>query len=411
MLACIAYGETGHFHQSDIYIKRLKRNFTLDEAEANMIDFAECKNLMHLGRLDATAFKQRLKEDKLPTGDEQNDIIVRISLQRLAIMEIKDLKPTPPEITRELNDIFSSIDNSGLADEKKDILTLWNAEQESHLLTHQLHLDFLAFTLSQTIGSELPQEERKQIVQRLMNSETGFLNRVVAIYTKALDKQDKYVQATALSLLARHFVSKLFSFISQQAPLPVPEEQHQQFFGYAMEAYQLFVEIAHLKDAHVCLCNTLEILYSATYYKITGVEENIKTLSVEKDHLEKHLMLEPYALQIPKLIENVEKSAATDHGSNFAHLSDKQIEQLARALFVPFRLPEDRFIHLLNELRAVQLFQQRCKDPHVEFLCNAGRNAQELYYGPVSFMLRNKVTGIHSLPSTSMDALLTSWGF
>lgn len=119
-------------------------------------------------------------------------------------------------------------------------------------------------------------EARRQITLRLMNSESIFLKRVDTIYRRALDKQDKYIQATALSLLARHFIFKLFSFISQRVPMPVPDEQHPQFFNYAFQGYQLFVEIAHLKEAHVCLSNALEILYSARYYNHTGVLANSK---------------------------------------------------------------------------------------------------------------------------------------
>lgn len=410
MLACVAYGETGHFSQSDLFIKKLKRNFTLNETEGAMVSFAECKNLMQLGQLTAAQFIQRQQEITLHVKDLHNQLIIRINLQRLQVMEIKEPHPAPPAVTVELENIFTTIDNSSLDLDVKDILTIWNAEQESHLLTHQLHLDFLSYTLSRTVNRELPMDERRQMIHRFMNSETAFLKRVDTVYRRAFDKQNKYIMASALSLLAMHFILKLFCFISQGAPLLVPEEQHKKFFGFAFQGFQLFSEISQLKDAHYCLCNALEIMYSAKYYNNAGVEDDMKNLLEQKDQLEKHLLLEPYTFQIPILVEKVYRNAETEIEKSLAGLSDNQIEQLARTMFAPFRLPQERFIHLLNELRATQLFQQRCHDPNIVLL-TYGVNASDPYREPVSFFLKNKNTGLESLPSVNMGQLLTSWGF
>jgi hypothetical protein len=411
MLACIAYGETGHFYQSDLFIKKLKRNFNLDESETAMINFAECKNLMQLGRLTAAEFIQRQQEITPHVRDLHNGLIIRINLQRLQIIELKELNPTPAAITAELENIFKTIDNSGLDQDVKDILTLWNAEQESHLLTHQLHLDFLAYTLSRTVNRELPLEERKRMILRFLGSETTFLKRVETVYRRAFDKGNKYIMATGFSLLARHFIYKLFAFIGQRAPLPAPEEQHKKFFGFAYKAFQLFAEISQLKDAHYCLCNALEIMYSAKYYNNARIQDDLKNLLQEKDRLEKHLMLEPYTFQIPLLIEKIKKNSETENDKSFVGLSDNQIQQLARTLFAPFKLPQERFIHLLNELRATQLFQKRRTNSNIILLYSYGVNADDPYREPVSFILKNKSTGIESLPSTDLNTLLTSWGF
>ncbi|WP_018629629.1 DUF4365 domain-containing protein [Niabella aurantiaca] len=411
ILACIAYGETGHFYQSDLFIRKLKRNFDLDEAERTMIDYAESKNLMQLGRITAADFIQRLEENKPQIRDIHNKLIMRINLQRLHIMDIKELNPTPPDITAEMGSIFETIEMSGLDEEIKDMLTLWNAEQESHLITHQLHLDFLSYTLSQTVNSDLPMEERRQMADRFISSETLFLKRVDAIYKRAFDKQHKHIMATALSLLARHFIYKLFAFISQGAPFPEPEEQHKKFFNFAFQAYQLFAEISQLKDAHYCLSNALEIMYSAKYYTNAPVDEDFENLMADKDRIEKHLMLDTYPLQIPILIEKVKKNAEEKKDNSLVGLSDNQIQQLAKVLFAPFRFPQGRFIHLLNELRATQLFQQRCSASDISLLYSYDDNPNNRYSEPVSFVLKNRTTGLESLPSKNIDALLTSWGF
>jgi hypothetical protein len=408
-LACFAYGETGHFYQADIFINKLKRNYHLDDDEKTMIEYADCKNLSQLGRITNKEFIQRLESLRPRVTDLINQITVRINLQRLQIMETKELKETPPEIVAELGSIFETIDSSSLEQDSKDILTIWNAEQESHLLTHKLHMDFLSYTLSLTVKREMPMEERRQMIVGFMDKERKFLNRVNTIYRRAFDKSNKLIMASGLGLLAQHFIFKLFAFISQGAPLPAPEEEHKKFFGYAYRAFQLYAEISQLKGAHYCLCNAIEIMYSARFYNAADVDDDMKNLMAEKDRIEKYLMLEPNIFQMPILIEKVNRTNDWETDKSLAGLSDNQVEQLAKTMFKSFRIPEERFIHLHNELLATRMFQERCHDSDIILLTSSGLYPDDPYRAPVSYILKNKKTGLESVRSYNINELLLSW--
>jgi hypothetical protein len=87
------------------------------------------------------------------------------------------------------------------------------------------------------------------------------------------------------------------------------------------------------------------------------------------------------------------------------------LESLARLVFNQLRLPQERFINLHNEFIATRLFQQRCTDPNVQFFCYNFGSTGNAYIQPVNYTLKNKVSGIESIRSASMNDLLSSWGF
>lgn len=411
LLACVAYGETGRFYESDLFIKKLKRNFELSTEEEAMIGYADAKNLSHLGRLSTEEFITLLEKQKSAETSDTNNIVIRINLLRLRAMDLGVMTSTPESLTEELSAIFRAIEESGVDADTKDILTLWNAEQESHLQTHQMGQDLLSYNLSREAGRELSMEERRILILRFMNSQKALFTRTETIYKRAFDNDNKFLQATAFSLLATHFIQKLFIFMSQDISMPVEESELKKFFGFAFNGYQLFAQISHLKDAHYCLCNALEIMEAAKHYHQAAVNDDMETLQKEKIRLETTLLIEPFPLQIPILIERIRQNETADPGSSMRDLSNEQLLQLGRKLFDPFKLPEDRFENMLNEMKATRMFYQRCTDKNVQFAIFAGVRRDDIYKAPVSYKLYNKDTKLESLPSYSMDHLLTTWGF
>ncbi|MES3017446.1 MAG: DUF4365 domain-containing protein [Bacteroidota bacterium] len=410
LLACVAYGETGRFYESDLFIRKLERNFDLSPEEQTMIEYASAKNLLQLGRLSSTEFISLLEKQKSENSDT-NNIIIRINILRLKAMELDALTASPKSMTEELSAIFRAIEESAADSDTKDILTLWNAEQESHLLTHQLSQDFLSYNLSREVGKELSTGERQVSVHHFINSQIALFTKVQNIFKRAIVSSNKFLQASSLSLLVTHFIQKLFIFISQDIAFPFNEDETKKYFGFAMNGFQLFMEISMLKDAHYCLSNALEIMYAAKAFHQPSIEEDINNLLTQKSRLEAALMIEPFPSQIQILIEKSKQNATEDPGSSLKNLSDEQLLLMGRKLFEPFKLPEERFENMMDELRAMRMFYQRCSDDNVKFAVFNGTRLEDAYKAPVSYKLYNRLTRLESLSAYNMDVLLSSWGF
>ena len=73
---------------------------------------------------------------------------------------------------------------------------------------------------------------------------------------------------------------------------------------------------------------------------------------------------------------------------------------------------QESLVHIINEIKAYRLFHQRCSDPNIEIhQLQPLPMATQSYTRPIVFILRNKTTGIQTVPSAIMDELLTAIGF
>jgi hypothetical protein len=92
--------------------------------------------------------------------------------------------------------------------------------------------------------------------------------------------------------------------------------------------------------------------------------------------------------------------------------TDSQITYLAKTALLSFRLPEERLINIVNEMKAYRLFHQRCNDPNIQILqFKDDYETKNIYALPIRFVLRSKITGVETTPSSDMNRLLLSWGF
>jgi hypothetical protein len=87
------------------------------------------------------------------------------------------------------------------------------------------------------------------------------------------------------------------------------------------------------------------------------------------------------------------------------------LENIAKLMFTPMQLPEDRFQNFMSEMRDIRIFQQRCKDPNIEIRVMNSLATDNAYKSKVSYILINKATSIQTTPSKDIGHLLAAWGF
>ena len=408
ILAAISYCEAGRYAESDIFIRRLRVQHDLSETQKRMIDYVDSKNQLLLGLIDNNLFLEKLKA--LKQNSESDTAVIDINILRYKLIDLKSGE-VDKQLKIELNNIFKSIDESNASETMKQLYKIWNSENESIIISHDLTYQLGLYKVKVAVGSDLSLNEKKTFIESYLKEEFIFLERINEIYKKAYQDKNIFVQATALSANTTHFLQKLISFLAQDFPLANYEEQLKRHYQYAFQAYQHYAELDMLKDAHYCLSNAIEILEAAKETQNSDVAKDIETLSSTKILLEKELLLPPSPLVIPGLIQELKSRKATKDNQpgmyGVKDMNDQGLDLYANMAIKAYNLPTNRFQNVLNELKAYRLFYNRCQDPNIEVL----QNNFSMYQFPVEFTLKNKVSQILTVRSSDMELLLSSLGY
>lgn len=407
ILAAISYSEVGRYMESDIFIRKLRVQHNLTDSQKAMIDYIDAKNQLQLGQIDNTSFQgklQALKEQNIG-----NSIIIDINILRYKLIELKGGE-VDSKLRSNLADIFISIGNSNAGETMKELYKIWNSENESFIINHDLTYSIGLHSVKAAVGNDFSLNEKKAMIEGHMQEEGVFLNRINEIYKKAYQDKNVFVQASALSANVTHFIQKLITYISQDISLEDYDNTLKKHFEFAFHAYQHFSELSMLRDAYYCLSNALEILSVAKEILNQDVDSDIETLSSARILLEKELLLSPTSLVLSDLIaeKKSKKSIKPDQGmAGVKDMTDQGLELYATMALKAFNLPTHRFQNILNELKAYRLFYNRCTDSNIEVL----QANHSMYDQPVEFILQNRISHIQTLRSSNMEFLLSSLGY
>ncbi|RPD42602.1 hypothetical protein [Chitinophaga barathri] len=93
-----------------------------------------------------------------------------------------------------------------------------------------------------------------------------------------------------------------------------------------------------------------------------------------------------------------------------AGLNEGQFDTLAEIMMQSNKFPMENKINIIGQMKSYQLFHERCKNQSID-IKEVLVPDQIAYLNPVSFILKNRITNMVSLPSSDMHNLLKSWGF
>jgi len=420
LLASIVYCEAGKYTEALMFQGKLRKRFTLTGSEQASLNFCNLKTRLQLGHIDEAEFLAELKTLQLEEGDLANQITIRINVLRYKLFSVKTFTGELQSYEAELKDIFTQINSLDDGDKRKNLFTIWNAENYSIILNRRLSEGFAEYHISQDLGSEWSLEKKGQHISSFFQDELGLLNIFNDLFKKGIVSGDKLLQANALSSYVTYYIQKQITLISysQGMKREQGEEEHlKKIVQYALNAYNLFLELNLLKEAHYCLCNTLELFELAVHYYGSDVQNDKMKLEETKGQMERELDFEPYALLIPGLISTSVKPADSNEDtgrdfSAFSKLSDEQIESLGKITLQAKKLPMERLVNVTDELKSYRLFHQRCKDQNILVFQVSDHpiSDHELYRVPIIYVLRKKDSGIESLRSTNIGELLDAWG-
>jgi len=413
LIAAVSYGEMFMHAESKLFTSKLSK-LNLPEDTKLILRFIEMKNDLALGYLDTDKFIQELELLVKTDINSENKITIEINIIHFKLAKKRGLEPFPEGILTEIIKVFSEIENLPPSRRQNNFLLLWNCENLSSFIT-TLEGDLLGeFAIRESMNGIVDKMERLRATKQKMELETKYFGVLHDINKKAVANSDKVLNAHVFSQDIRHFISSQINYVAFEFPvheIPGFQEKLLNKITLVAKTYNNFIELNLPNYSYEMLCNMIDLIELAESYQIATPHNKVE-LYKTKEVMENLPQVISRSLIFPGLLARKkferENPPSVDNGI-LKDINDVQMETLARNTLQSMNLPEDHLPNILHEMKAHQLFSQRCTNPNIDFLQD--QNPFHRYTKKGRFLLRNKESGLISLPNSDMDALLTDWGF
>lgn len=200
--------------------------------------------------------------------------------------------------------------------------------------------------------------------------------------------------------------------IGQQPSLTeVLHAQYVQKINQSIEAYSVFLSLNLLKDAHQTLSNIFELqtLFQLLYGLPLG-NHSLEELQNILRGIEKEAGIPTFESAVRPAYEGMMKRL-DEPSFKLMDIPENQLNAFAVRYLQMIELPPDRLPYLLADMHAQRLFEHECENETIEMLVHNQHLTDKAtaYAGPLSYMLRDKVSGFISPPSQDMKKLLEAF--
>ncbi len=408
IVAAVAYSESGLIGESQTFCNKLIK-IALTHDENLMIQFLILKNQLALGYINYNDFLFKLKELSRLSLDNRNNLIIRLNIIQYELLNVKALVNVPEEFMHSIEEVFEIIRSTDFNDRNKGLNMLWNCENLSLLSSCVLTSSLGGMQIREALGEQIPIEERIRAAKKTYNLEIKISSIISEVAGKAKTNADRLVATNAYALDVRHFLLIQLKLIAFDIPLGV--EYHQKLLdriSNAANAFNSFTNLSLYRDAYNALCNLINLVELADRVYFIEHSHNKIDLYKTKNEIEIEFEISPNQIAVVGLLES-KRNKKEDRDLAFCkEMDDEQIDFLAATILDSMKLPTERLINIIEELKAYRMFHQRCTDKNVEVI--QVKDAQD-YSSPIYFYLKSKATGIQTSPKRDMDSLLKGWGY
>jgi hypothetical protein len=414
ILAILVYAEVGRAAESNYFADRLQKSkHELTQEECNRIAFTILKNEIYLGEVDVKEFIKRSIDLLDVTSDRLNRIVIKLNIHFYKILDIRVMERMPAIITAEINELSSEINQLDDSEAHKFLFKIWNAENVALWIAHFRNESYSELIIGEYLGTELPLEDRIAKAQQLTKIHDSFYGILKEVEEHALKTSNDLLRANVIDVLIKF---KLEFELQNMRHRILAEREHiegqkERLFsdirkaGFAID---ILSQKQFLKSAYDILCCQIELIHiSRMYYGYEDLFDLNYILTVQIE-FESELELSPYELRYSDSLKDV-AIVEKDVIHNF--INSGQLNNIADMIIRTNKFPNANKVHLVNEMKALITFKERCKDSHIEILVNLIPNFELRYVAPTSFKLRNIKTDFESDPSADINELLTSFGY
>lgn len=415
LLAAITYGETGRRYESENLIRKLYRQNKVPPLQEAMVGYCHLKNQLVLDQISVDEFIIGAKKIRDTETSNYNQVIIDLNIIYYELVMLKFYHQVPGDVPDRIRSLFARIAELPISSRNQRLLEVINAENLAQYINffrlNYFH-DLALFRSSQLPGRRQQLKADRDLLAQL-NLELN--NNLWKLYTSAQEESDKLLQAQALLVRSRYLYAQEIDLFSQGGLLKLKnhdESMYKEHIRLCLHGHDLFSEVGYMEQASQCLCVAIELILvgrSRYQYEDGLVLDDLLAL---KDKLESEQETEPYELQFPQMEKRMATMSIereTRYMIDTKDLDDQQIDGLARSIGKAFLLPATSQVNLTNELRECRLFYEHNLDEIDLLPYDRNYDQRQVYRFPVRFVIRNKRTGIQSMPNHSVQKLLDSW--
>lgn len=411
LIALIVYAESGRYADSVFYTERIRKRFELTEFEKGSVDFIELKNQLRLGDLSPKDYIVRTRK-LLPDVVTSNSLTLRVNILYFELSIVKALEPVPLHLGEQIQQLFIDIDDADIDDLQKQYLKLWNAENMERWIGHFRSEGFAEMGIREKMGKPLSLAERLQKADSLVKVHNMFYLFLNGVDKYANEKENPLLQAHLIKLLIRFELSYEIDQISHDSPVHEDvESKIPKRLTLARRAFNTFLYNNLYHDAYQVLLFQIDLYYVGFNRYGIDNQEMIDELVKIRSEMEREFEYDG-ELSIPSLLKNKAEQKDTKPANMgfLVGLNNGQLDTLAEIMMQSNKFPIAKKENIIGQMKSYQLFHERCKNPSIEIEEKLVSD-RIAYANPVSFILKNRVTNLVSLPSIDMDDLLKSWGY
>lgn len=159
-----------------------------------------------------------------------------------------------------------------------------------------------------------------------------------------------------------------------------------------------------MPSSHLSRSHTVTIYYNL---EISNLKED-KEIIIRIKMLENEMGVEPDISKIEEVYKTYLKHENFDNKAELAKSTDDEIYHFAVKILNTHKLPDDRLINIINELKAYRFFYLNLKDDRFELRVHLDhlKLPETNYKSPSKFIIFDKGIGVRSSPDSNAENLM-----
>ncbi|TKC08044.1 DUF4365 domain-containing protein [Pedobacter polaris] len=411
-IAALVYSEVGKLADSIYYIDRLSKRYQLDEEDKRKIAFISLKNELGLGDIDRKTFVIKAKL-LLPNCGFLEELSLRMNILYFELGSIKAFEPMPAGLVSEfeaLQEMISKVQDDG----QRNYLKAKNLDNLSVIVSHSRTEDMNRKAIFDQLGMKMQSCQSEKYTEK--GSRLFYrLHLEYAQVGKFAFEKSEFVLLAAVTISSLKFwvdfEMDIIIFGDKGISMEKTRLELTERIDIALETATMMEHYKLFRQAYMLQCLALELLVvSRDWFGFSDLFD-LGKLENQIQRMENELELSPFVSQINFLI--AQKRSGNHHGlagvAGIASMNDPQIRTYSTNVLETSRYPNARLENIIHEMSAFRTFYQRNADERFELLVMKPANPDMAYAMPHMFVIKNKKTGIQSLPAIDIDSILNSY--
>lgn len=366
-IAAISYCESGQFIESKFYFQKYFQRFDSSDEFYDSVKFIKFKVEFALGNLDFKEYSKLLSEISKNSKGSYNQIIVKINLLYINLIVDMNNRCCDDSKIKDIMSIVKAIKDSSLSESSKFYLSSYNISNIQIYYTSFITHTVGGYKVKKSINKPINKSEVLQFLNKKKLLEKLLLSTLSNTYHIAEKEEDDFLKAQCLKELSSFFFLKNLNSVMMDEEILLPFDTSKELFeekiNQAFTASSSYEKIGRFKDAYSSLCLTYEL--TSLYYHKQG-EVILNELPVLYALIEKFASsygFEPYKSEVDDYFQMKNTGIV---------LTDEILENYADIFINQLKLPVDRKVHVLSNLKSIELFKQHKRSNEFNLLEDLG---------------------------------------